>query len=60
MSRRMTTITTTTTGIALVPAETPDISSTEIRRRAAAGESVAPFVPDAVAAHIARHGLYGA
>jgi nicotinate-nucleotide adenylyltransferase len=49
-----------TTGIALVPAETPDISSTEIRRRAAAGESVTPFVPDAVAAHIARHGLYGA
>jgi nicotinate-nucleotide adenylyltransferase len=47
-----------TTGIALVPADTPDTSSTEIRRRAGAGESVAALVPDAVAAHIVRHGLY--
>ena len=44
--------------IVLVPADTPDVSSTEIRRRAAAGESIAALVPDAVAAHIARHGLY--
>jgi nicotinate-nucleotide adenylyltransferase len=35
-----------------------DASSTEIRRRAAAGESIAEFVPAPVAADIAAHSLY--
>jgi nicotinate-nucleotide adenylyltransferase len=44
--------------IVLVPASTPDVSSTDIRRRAAAGEPIEGLVPDAVAAHILRHRLY--
>jgi nicotinate-nucleotide adenylyltransferase len=36
----------------------PDISSTEIRRRAAAGESLRDMTPDAVATYIGRRGLY--
>jgi nicotinate-nucleotide adenylyltransferase len=35
-----------------------DISSTEIRRRIAAGEPIAGLVPDTVARYIERHGLY--
>ena len=35
-----------------------DISSTELRRRIAAGEPIAGLVPDAVASYIERHGLY--
>ena len=35
-----------------------DISSTQIRRRVAAGEPVRYLVPDAVAAAIEREGLY--
>ena len=36
------------------------VSSSDIRRRAAAGEPIAGLVPSAVAAEIARLGLYGA
>ena len=45
--------------IFLVNAGTPDISSTEVRRRLAAHESVAGLVCPAVERHIARHHLYG-
>lgn len=37
-----------------------DISSSSIRRRVAAGGPIRHLVPDAVAGHIAEHGLYGA
>ena len=36
-----------------------DVSGTEVRRRAAAGEPLSELVPEAVAAYIARHDLYG-
>ncbi|MDH4063276.1 MAG: nicotinate-nucleotide adenylyltransferase [Acidobacteriota bacterium] len=44
--------------IFLVSAETPDISSTEIRRRAATGEPLDGMVPDEVARYIRQHHLY--
>jgi nicotinate-nucleotide adenylyltransferase len=44
--------------IFLVPAATPDVSSTEIRRRIAAGEPLADLVPEAVARYIMRQRLY--
>ena len=37
-----------------------DVSSTEVRRRVAAGESVADLVPEAVARYIEEHRLYSA
>lgn len=45
----------------LVRIEMPlmDVSSTELRARARAGRSLRYFVPDAVAAYIREHGLYG-
>ena len=46
------------TTIFLVDAPTTDASSTEIRRRIAAGESVAGLVPPMVEQHIRQHGLY--
>jgi nicotinate-nucleotide adenylyltransferase len=46
--------------IFLVNAPTSDVSSTEIRRRLAAGESIAGLVPAAVEQHISRHRLYSA
>lgn len=46
------------TQIFLLPAQTPDISSTDIRRRLQAGEPVAGLVPDLVERHIRQHGLY--
>lgn len=45
--------------IILIEAETPDVSSTEIRRRARAGEPISGLVPDSVADYISRHRLYG-
>lgn len=44
--------------IILLDARTPDVSSTEIRRRLAAGEPLAGLVPPAVEAHIRQHELY--
>jgi nicotinate-nucleotide adenylyltransferase len=44
--------------IFLVDAPTPDVSSTEIRRRLFAGEPVSAMMPDAVERHIRRHRLY--
>lgn len=44
--------------IIVVRATTPDISSTELRRRVAAGESLTGLTPPAVINHIRRHGLY--
>lgn len=44
--------------IFLVPADTPDVSSTEVRRRLRLGESVRGLVPDAVDQHIRQHRLY--
>jgi nicotinate-nucleotide adenylyltransferase len=41
-----------------VNAATPDVSSTEVRRRIAAGESLDGLVPAAVERHIVQHGLY--
>lgn len=42
----------------LVDAPTPDVSSTAIRRRLRANESIAGLVPAAVERHIVRHRLY--
>lgn len=44
--------------IVVLQATTPDVSSTEIRRRVAAGESLTGLTPAPVIRHIARHGLY--
>jgi nicotinate-nucleotide adenylyltransferase len=46
------------TSILLVDASTPDVSSTAIRRRAAAGAPLEGWVPPGVAEHIQRHRLY--
>jgi nicotinate-nucleotide adenylyltransferase len=44
--------------IVLLSAATPDVSSTEIRKRVLAGESLDGLTPPAVIAHIERHHLY--
>jgi nicotinate-nucleotide adenylyltransferase len=44
--------------IIAIPSDTPDVSSTAIRARAARGESLTDLVPPAVAAYIATHELY--
>jgi nicotinate-nucleotide adenylyltransferase len=44
--------------IFLLDAETPDVSSTDIRRRVANRESIAGLVPDAVGRYIDQHRLY--
>jgi nicotinate-nucleotide adenylyltransferase len=46
------------TSLFFVDAETPDVSSTDIRRRVASGESIEGLVPSGVAEHIRRHRLY--
>jgi nicotinate-nucleotide adenylyltransferase len=46
------------TSVIAVEAQTPDVSSTEIRRRAAAGSPIDHLVGPAVADHICRHKLY--
>jgi nicotinate-nucleotide adenylyltransferase len=49
-----------TTGVFLVKAATRDVSSTMIRARLAARQSIDDLVPSPVARHIAAHHLYGA
>ena len=44
--------------IILIDAPTADVSSTAIRQRIAAGESISGLVPARVQQHIERHGLY--
>ena len=46
------------TGIFLVETDAPDISSSDIRRRLAAGQSIEDLVPPAVARYIQTHHLY--
>jgi nicotinate-nucleotide adenylyltransferase len=46
------------TRVILVEATTPDISSTDIRRRVRAGQSLSHLVPDSVARYITTHRLY--
>jgi nicotinic acid mononucleotide adenylyltransferase len=48
----------TTPRIITVNAATPDVSSTEIRRRLRAHESIGGMVAPAVEQHIRRHRLY--
>ncbi len=44
----------------VIPLDVPllDVSSTDVRRRLRAGESVRYIVPDAVLRYVTRHGLY--
>jgi nicotinate-nucleotide adenylyltransferase len=44
--------------IFLVHASTPDVSSTEIRKRLMAGQTITGLVPANVESHIRQHGLY--
>jgi nicotinate-nucleotide adenylyltransferase len=46
------------TSIHAIEADTPDVSSTEVRRRVGSGELIDSLVPAAVAEHIRRHRLY--
>ena len=48
----------TDTRILILQAATPDVSSTEIRRRLRAGEPIAGLVTEAVERHIRQHRLY--
>lgn len=51
-------LTSEATGIFLVDAVTPDVSSTAVRARCADGLPLDGFVPPAVERHIRRHALY--
>jgi nicotinate-nucleotide adenylyltransferase len=51
-------MTNSSTSVFVVEASTPNVSSTEIRRRVAAGESIRDLVAPSVADHIERHRLY--
>jgi nicotinate-nucleotide adenylyltransferase len=44
--------------VVLIEAPTPDVSSTAIRQRVAAGDTIAGMVPAGVLQHIEQHGLY--
>lgn len=44
--------------IVLIESPTPDVSSTDIRRRVMTGKPIDTFVPAAVAAYITQHALY--
>ena len=44
--------------VVLIDANTPNVSSTDLRRRASRGESLNGLVPSSVAAYIAQHSLY--
>ena len=44
--------------VILIQAKTPDVSSTDIRRRVRGGESIRELVPESVASYIATHRLY--
>ncbi len=46
------------TRVILVESHTPDISSTDIRRRVRAGDTLSGYVPDSVADYIRDHRLY--
>jgi nicotinate-nucleotide adenylyltransferase len=46
------------TRVHVIAASTPDVSSTDVRRRLRAGQSIAGLVPPAVERHILRHRLY--
>lgn len=58
MTRPAEALAATSPAIVLVEAETPDVSSTEIRRRAARGEPLDGLVSPDVAGYIDRHALY--
>jgi nicotinate-nucleotide adenylyltransferase len=47
------------TRVILVEADTPNVSSTDIRRRVRAGDSLSGLVPDSVADYIRTRRLYG-
>ncbi len=51
-------ITGASTSVSFLDARTPDISSTEVRRRVAGGQAIDGLVPPGVAEHIRRHRLY--
>ncbi len=44
--------------VILLETATPDVSSTEIRRRVRAGQAISGLVPDSVASYISTHRLY--
>jgi nicotinate-nucleotide adenylyltransferase len=46
------------TSVTFVEVQTPEVSSSEIRRRVASREPIEALVPPAVAEHIRRHRLY--